>query len=147
MGLQLMVKSSSLASIVLPSKKKKCVVSWFVCRTLFGARTSHREVSSRKLASQCCLNLLLSLTALRQVQSMPLGVLWIQHVRARSSLICVPVGIGWCCVVALPKTQVSAGVTVAPLGVRQQKAAANIRRCWGGAHWVRASCCACYWYS
>ena len=38
---------------------------------------------------------------------MPHVVLWSLHLRARSSLICVPVGIGWFCVVALPKTQVS----------------------------------------
>ena len=30
-------------------------------------------------------------------------------------------GIGWCCVVALPKTQMSAGIMVGPHGVKQRQ--------------------------
>ena len=63
-------------------------------RTLFGSRTSHREVSSQSPAGQCCLNLLLSLIALSRVRFMPRGVLWSQHLQARSSMIYVPVEIG-----------------------------------------------------
>ena len=74
-GLQRMVRSSVSAWIVSPSEKRKCVVTCSVCRTLFGARTSHREISFQKPAWHCWLNLLLSLIALRQVQFMPLAVL------------------------------------------------------------------------
>ena len=120
-GLQLMTKNSILASIVLPSMKRKCVVPCSVCRIFFGAFTSHREVSSQNPAWQCCLSPLLSLIALYQVQSMTRGVLWSQHVRASSSLISVLVGIGLCCVVALRKTLVRVGTMVAHLGVRQHQ--------------------------
>ena len=90
--------------------------------------TSHRGIFSRKQACPCCLNLLLLLTALRQVLFMPHGVLLNLPLCARSLLICVPVGNGWCCVVALPRTQVSAGITVAPLGVRQRQDQTSLRR-------------------
>ena len=58
---------------------------------------------------------------LHQVRSVPRGVLWSQHVRAKSSLICVLVGVGLCCAIVLPKTPVSVGIKVAPLGVRQHQ--------------------------
>ena len=96
-------------------------MSCFVCMTLFGARTSHRGISCRKQACPCCLNLLLLLIALSQVLFMPHGVLLNLLLRARSILICEPVGIGWFCVVALPRTKVSAGIMVAPLGMRQRQ--------------------------
>ena len=120
-GLQRKVRSSTSSWIVSLSKRRKCAVSCFMCRTLFGARTSHREISFCKQAWPCCLSLLLLLIALRQVLFMPHGALWTLHLRSRSSLICVLVGIGWCCVVGLPKTQVSAGILVTPLGVRQRQ--------------------------
>ena len=44
-----------------------------------------------------------------------------QHVRTRSSLICVPLGIGLFCVVALRKTPVSAGIMVAALGLKNHQ--------------------------
>ena len=59
--------------------------------------------------------------ALHQLWSMPHGVLWSQHVRVKSSLICVFVGVGLCCAVVLPKTPVSVGVMVAALRVRQHQ--------------------------
>ena len=120
-GLQRNVRSLPSVWIVSPSKRRKCVLSCFVCRTLFGARTSHRGNSSRKWACPCCLNLLLLLIALRQFLFLPHEVFLNLPLRARSLLICVPVGIGWCCFVALPRTQVSAGIMVAPLGVRQRQ--------------------------
>ena len=49
------------------------------------------------------------------------GVSGVHYVRARSSLICVLIGIGLHCVVAIPKTQVSVGTMVAALGVRQHQ--------------------------
>ena len=49
------------------------------------------------------------------------GVLSHLPLQARSLLICAPVGIGWCYVVALPRTVVSAGIMVAPLGVKQRQ--------------------------
>ena len=119
-GLQRKVSLPS-AWMVSPPRRRKCVVSCFVCRTLFGARTSYRGISFRKQAWPCCLNLLLSLIALRRVLFMPHGVLLNLRLRARSFVICVPVGTRWYCVVALPKTQVSAGIIVGPLGVKQRQ--------------------------
>ena len=51
----------------------------------------------------------------------PVYALWSQHMRARSSLICLLVGIGLCRVVALRKTPLSVDIMVAPLGVRQHQ--------------------------
>ena len=72
-------------------------------------------------AWRCYLNLLLSLIPLHQVLFIHRGVLWSPRLRARSSLIHVLVGIGWCYVVALLKTPVSTGIMLAPLGVRQRQ--------------------------
>ena len=119
--LQPVAKNLLSALIISPSKKKKCVVSCSVCRVLFGARTSHREFSSQIPAWQSCLSLLLTRIVLHQIQSMPPGVLWSQHAQTKSPLICMFVGIGLCCAVALAKTLVSAGIKVAPLGTRQRQ--------------------------
>ena len=62
--------------------------------------------------------------ALRQVLFMRHGVLSHLPLQARSMLIRAPVGIGWCYVVALPRTPrtlVSAGIMVATLGVKQRQ--------------------------
>ena len=149
--LELKTKNSLSASIVPPLKERKFVVSCSVCRSLFGDRTSHREVSSQSPAWQRCLSLLLSLKALHQVWSMPRGVLWSQHVRTKSSLICLLAGIKFCCVVKLRKKAVRAGIIVAPLGAKQYQdqgweIVTSLRR---GAlsMWLCASCCACSWSS
>ena len=76
---------------------------------------------SRRQAGLCWLNLLLSLIALRQVLFMPHGQLLNLPPRAKSLVICAPIGIGWCCVVALLRTLVSAGIMVAPRGVKERQ--------------------------
>ena len=122
------MRSSLSIWIVSPSKGRKCVVSCFVCRTLFGVRTSRRGISSRKQTLACCRNLLLSMIALRRALCMRHGVFLHLRLLVRSSQICAPVGIGWCGAVALPRTLVSAGVMVAPLGVRQRQGQGRVYR-------------------
>ena len=131
-GLQQKVRSSPSIWIVSPSKRRKCVVSCSECRTLFGVRTSRREIFSRKQAGACCRNLLLSLISLSWALCMRHGVLLHLRLLVRSSRICAPVGIGWCCGIALPRTLVSAGIMVAPIGVKQRQGQG-----WGYRTWLR----------
>ena len=59
------------------------------------------------------------------IMSSPVHAPWSAVESASASqvitVLCVCVGIGWCHVVAPPKTQVSAGLMVAPLEVRQRQ--------------------------
>ena len=124
--------SSQSTWIVSPLRQRKCMVSCFVCRTLFGARTSPREISFLRQAWLCSVNLLLWLIALRQFLCMLRGVLLRPLLQARWLLTCAPVGIGWFCVVVLPSLQVNAGTMEAPLG-------SKLRQCqgWEYRRWLR----------
>ena len=81
--------------------------------------------TQRSFSSESGLTMLSELVAIADsitsIRFNPHGVLWSPHLPAGSSLFCVTVGIGCCCVVAVLKTPVSAGIMVASLGVRQRQ--------------------------
>ena len=71
--LKLVAKSLLSTLLVWPSRKKKCVVSWFVCRFSVGARTSKTGVCSRIPAWQCSPSLV---AIANSIMSSPINALW-----------------------------------------------------------------------